>query len=76
MRKVSIVVDGDGKVVASYITPRLHEVPFTPDETPSSGLLASEGQEVIDLELPDEEVPPEPGPDFLETLQRHKDQAT
>ena len=73
MRTVSILVDEAGKVIASYIPPERRATPFTADEAPSSGLLASEGQEVIDLELPDDEVPSEPGPDFLETLQRHKD---
>jgi len=74
MKTVKVVVDEAGKVVASYIPPERRRVPFTADEPPSAGLLASEGQEVIDLELPDEEVPSEPGPDFLETLQRHRDQ--
>jgi hypothetical protein len=73
VRTVSIVVDEAGKVTASYIPPERHATPFTADEAPSSGLLASEGQEIIDLELPDDEVPPEPGADFLETLQQHKD---
>jgi hypothetical protein len=73
MKKVTVLVDNAGKIIASYVPPERHSVPFTADEPPSGGLLASEGQEVLDLELPDDEVPAEPGADFLETLQRHKD---
>jgi hypothetical protein len=75
MRKVTVLVDEAGKIIASYIPPERRSVSFTADEPPSAGLLASEGQEVIDLELTDEEVPSEPGTDFLEKLQRHKDRA-
>jgi hypothetical protein len=74
MKKVTVLVDEGGKVIASYIPPDRRSVPFTADEPPSAGLLASDGQEVLDLELPDEDVPSEPGADFLETLQRLKDE--
>jgi hypothetical protein len=76
LKKVTVLVNDAGEVIASYIPPERRTVSFTADEPPSAGLLASEGQEVLDLDLPDEEVPSEPGPDFLETLQRHKDRGS
>jgi hypothetical protein len=75
MRKVTVLVDESGQVIASYIPPERRSVSYTDDEPPSAGLLPAEGQEVLDLELADEEVPSEPGDDFLEKLQRHKDSA-
>lgn len=76
MKKVTVLVNEAGEIIASYIPPERRPVSFTADEPPSGGLFASEGQEVLDLELPDEEVPFEPGPDFLETLQRFKDRGS
>jgi hypothetical protein len=75
MRKVTVLVDEAGKVIASYIPPERRSISFTADEPPSGGMLPSEGQEVLELEVADDEIPAEPGPDFLETLQRHKDSA-
>ena len=75
MRKVTVLVDEAGKIIASYVPPERRSVSFTADEPPSAGLLPSEDEEVLELELADEEIPSEPGTDFLETLQRHKDSA-
>ena len=74
--KVTIVINGAGKVIAAHV-PIAPETP--PDfaqaevETIKAEIRPSEGQEVLQLEIPDEHVPLRPEPDFLDTLQRHKD---
>jgi hypothetical protein len=40
-----------------------------------TGFVPSEGQKVLDLDIPDETSPSEPRTDFLPTLQTHKDGA-
>ena len=72
-RRVSALVDPAGKVIASVVHPP-GSASYTENDVPSGwGLLAEEGQEVVELELPDEEVSPTPGPEFLQALQRFKD---
>ena len=74
--KVTVVVNEAGKVIAAH-------VPLDPEssadsdteDSPSVGFLPGEGQDVVDLDLPDEDVPGEPPTDFLDTLQKHKDSA-
>lgn len=73
MRKVSVLVDEDGKVVASYIPPEHRSPSYTAEDASSAGLFASAGRELLELELPDDEAPTEPGPDFLDKLQQQKD---
>ena len=38
-----------------------------------TGFVPSEGQRVLDVDVPDDDVPSEPRPDFLNTLQVYKD---
>ena len=40
-----------------------------------TGFVPSEGQRVLDVDVPDDDVPSEPRPDFLNTLQVYKDRA-
>jgi hypothetical protein len=74
--KVTIVVNEAGKVIAAHV-PMAPETP--PDsaqaevDTTRTEIRPSEGQEVLQLEIPDEDVRSAPQPDFLDTLQRHKD---
>ena len=71
---VTVLIEKTGKIIAAYFPPEGPQVSYTPEDPSSVGLLAGEGQEVADLEVPDEDFPAESGPDFLEMLQRHKDQ--
>ena len=72
--KVTVVVDEAGKVIAAH-------VPIDPEQGRDSegsgniGFLPVEGQEVLDLDVPEDHVPGEPPSDFLDTLQKHKDAA-
>jgi hypothetical protein len=76
LKKITVLIDEGGGIVASYIPPERPADASTGDEPPFGGLFASEGQQVLDLELPDEEVPTEPGPNFHETLQRYRDRGS
>ena len=76
--KVTVVVNAAGQVIAA-LTPVSSEGPsesHADEEGAITGFIPSEGQEVLDLDLPDEDVPTEPGPDFLNTLQMYKDRGS
>jgi hypothetical protein len=73
--KVTVVVDKAGKVVAAHIPSAPPDDYEGGDEPPVIEFVPSEGEEVLDLDLPDEDIPSEAGPELLETLQRHKDRS-
>jgi hypothetical protein len=70
--KVTVIVNKAGKVIAAYI-------PVDGESGPESGagvrvgFMPKEDQEVMDLDVPDEEVPRVPSDDLMEMLQRRKD---
>jgi hypothetical protein len=74
--KITVVVDEAGKVIAAH-------VPLDPEghsdldqaDAPMAELVPSQGQKVLDLDLSDDDVPNVPPSDFLEQLQRRKDEA-
>jgi hypothetical protein len=70
--KVTVVVNEAGKVVAAHVPFAITDTSAA-DEGPTLGFVASEGEEVVELDLSDEEVPRDPEPEFLEFLQRRKD---
>ena len=75
--KITVVVNEVGQVIAAHV-PVSSERPYdsdAEDEGRITGFVPSEGQEVLDLEVPDDDVPSEPRPDFLNTLQTYKDRS-
>ena len=70
--KVTVVLNEAGKVVAAHIQAAASDA-SAGDHTPNLGFVTSQGEEVAELDLPDEEVPSDLQPEFLETLQRHKE---
>lgn len=73
--KVMVVVDEAGKVVAAHIPTAPADEYEGEEPPPVVEFVPSEGEEVLELELPDEDVAGEQGPEFLEVLQRHKDRS-
>jgi hypothetical protein len=75
--KVTVVVNEAGEVIAAHVPVASERGPDSyRDDAPTTGFMPSEGQEVLDLDLPEEDAPGEPPADFLETLQRHKDRGS
>jgi hypothetical protein len=70
--KVMVVVDQAGTVVAAHV-PTAPSEPYEGMEAPIAEFVPSEGEEVIELELPDDALAGEPGPEILEVLQQQKD---
>jgi hypothetical protein len=73
--KVTVVVDEAGKVVAAHI-PTAPPDDYEGDEPPMIEFVPSEGEEVVELDIPDEDVASDPEPEVLEILQRHKDRSS
>lgn len=71
MKKITVLVNKENKIVAARV-PSGSDSKYADGEPPMTRFAPSEGEEVLDLDLPDEDVPSEPGPDFLETLQRFR----
>lgn len=65
--KITVVVNAAGDVVAAHVPSGRPPAPTL------AGFLPSEGQEAVDLDIPDDAVPAEPGPDFLETLRSYRE---
>jgi hypothetical protein len=75
--RVTVVVNAAGQVIAALIPVSSQGSESHADEEGGiTGFVPSEGQDVVDLDLPDEDVPTEPGPDFLNTLQMYKDRGS
>ena len=73
--KVTVVVNEAGQVIAAHV-PVSSEGPsdsYAEEEGRMTGFVPSEGQRVLDVDVPDDDVPSEPRPDFLNTLQVYKD---
>ena len=77
--KITVVVNEAGQVIAAHV-PVSSKGPSDSyaeeEEGRITGFVPSEGQDVLDLELPDEDVPSEPRPDFLNILQMYKDRGS
>jgi len=76
--KVTVVVNEAGQVMAAHV-PVSSEGPsdsYAEEEGRITGFVPSEGQEVLELDIPDEDVPSEPRPEFLNTLQMYKDRGS
>jgi hypothetical protein len=76
--RITVVVNSDGQVVAAH-GPATSQGPpdsYAEEEARFTGFVPTEGQSVMELELPDDDVPSEPRPDFLDTLQLCKDRTT
>jgi hypothetical protein len=72
--KVTVVVNKAGKVIAAYVPVASESGPGSHTEGGARVEFApSEDQELMDLDLPDEDIPSVPPPDFIEVLQRQKD---
>jgi hypothetical protein len=63
--KVTVVVDEAGKVVAAHI-PTAPPDDYEGDEPPMIEFVPSEGEEVVELDIPDEDVASDPEPEVLE----------
>lgn len=73
--KVTVVVDEAGKVVAAHI-PTAPADDYKADELPMSEFVPSEGEEIVELDLPDEDIASDAeATELLEILQRHKDRS-
>jgi hypothetical protein len=71
--KVTVVVDEAGKVVAAHI-PTAPPEDYKGDELPMSEFVPSEGDEIVELDVPDEDIATDAeATELLEILQRHKD---
>jgi hypothetical protein len=70
--KIAVVLNEAGKVVAAHIPSGIFDE-SAGDQPPTFGFVPADGEEVAELDLPDEEVPSDPELEFLEILQRHKD---
>lgn len=69
--KVTVVLDAAGKVIAAHVPVAAESGPDSQVENQvTTGFMASEGQKVQDLDVPDVDVPGGPPDDFLEFLQR------
>ena len=72
--KVTVLIDASGKVIAAHVPVASERGPNSyGEDTLMTGFMPSEGQEVLELDLPDEDVPGEPPHDLLEKLQVYKD---
>jgi hypothetical protein len=70
--KVTAILDETGKVRAA----RIHTSPpegDPTDEAPTVRFVLSEGEEEVELDVPDEEIPTDPGEEFLEALRQHSE---
>jgi hypothetical protein len=65
--KITVVVNEAGDIVAAHIPSGRSPAPTM------AGFLPSEGHTVLDLDIPDDAVPTEQGPDFLENLKPYKE---
>ena len=73
--KVTVVVDEAGKVVAAHISTAPPD-DYGGDEQPISEFVPSEGEEIVELDLPDEDLASDAeATELLEILQRHKDRS-
>ena len=73
--KVTVVVDEAGKVVAAHI-PTAPPDDYEGDELLMSEFVPSEGEEIVELDLPDEEIAGDAeATQLLQILQRHKDRS-
>ena len=73
--KVTVVVDESGKVVAAHI-PTAPTDDYKADELPMSEFVPSEDEEIVELDLPDEDIASDAeATELLEILQRHKDRS-
>jgi hypothetical protein len=76
--KITVVVNEVGQVIAAHV-PVSSAGPsdsYADEEGRMTGFVPSEGQQVLELDIPDEDAPSEPQADFLNTLQRYKDRGS
>jgi hypothetical protein len=72
--RATVVVDEAGKVVAAHI-PTAPGDEYEGDEPAMFEFVPSEGEEVVEVDVPDEHVSSDLGPEFLDVLQQHKDRS-
>jgi hypothetical protein len=76
--KLTVVVNELGRVIAAHVpvSSEGRSGSVAEEEARMTGFVPTEGQRVLDLDVPDDDVPSEPAPDFLNTLQRYKDRGS
>jgi hypothetical protein len=74
--KVTVVVNDAGEVIAAHVPLDAERLSDSEQgAAPMVEVVARGGQKVLDLDLPADDVPSIPPPDFLERIQRVKDEA-